>query len=97
MKQGSFLGLKLTDQVMKLLHCVLDPFIREIAGVDSADDICIISQLQDKYIAANKPLYLSFVDPKKAEESSLVGLKRAFRLRSGLYVSSMTCPYIRLL
>ena len=87
---------------MKLLHCVLDSFILEIAGVDSmqyafvpgrrtTDDICIISQLQDKYIAANKPLYLSFVDPEKVEESSFVGLKRAFGLRSGLYVSSMTC------
>ena len=59
----------------------------------TTDDICIISQLQDKYIAANKPLYLSFVDPEKAEESSLVGLKRALGLRSGLYVSSMICIY----
>ena len=29
-----------------------------------------------KNIAANKPLYLFFVDLEKAEESSLVGLKR---------------------
>ena len=80
---------------MKLLHCVLDSFIREIAGDDSmqyafvpdrrtTDDICIISHLQDNYIAANKPLYLSLVDPENAEESSLVGLKRALGLRSGL-------------
>ena len=61
---------------MKLLQCVLDSFIWEVAGVDSmqyvfvpgrstTDDICIISLMQDKYmyIAANKPLYLSFVDP----------------------------------
>ena len=80
---------------MKLLHCVLDSFIWEIAGVDSmqyafvpgrctTDDICIISQLKDKYIAENTPLYLSFVDPEKAEESSLVGLKSALGLRSRL-------------
>ena len=48
-----------------------------VPGRRTADDICIISQLQDKNIAANKPLYLFFVDPEKAEVSSLVGLKRA--------------------
>ena len=55
-----------------------------VPGRRTADDLCIISQLQDKNIAANKPLYLFFVDPEKAEESSLVGLKRALGLRSGL-------------
>ena len=59
-----------------------------VPGRRTTDDICrpIVFQLRDKYIAANKPLYLSFVDPEKAEESSLVGLKRALGLRSGLYM-----------
>ena len=67
-----------------------------VPGRRTTDDICIISQLQDKYIAANKPLYLSFVDPEMAEEF-FVGLKRALGLKSGLNVSSMTCTCIRIL
>ena len=68
-----------------------------VPGRRTADDICIISQLQDKNIAVNKPHYLFFVDPEKADESSLVGLKRALGLRSGLQVSSMTFTCIRIL
>ena len=54
---------------MKLLECVLDSFIREMVDIDAmqfgfvpgrgtTDAIFIIRQLQEKYIAANKPLAL---------------------------------------
>ena len=77
LERGNYPGLKLTDQVMKLLECVLDSFIREMVDIDAmqfgfmpgrgtADAIFIIRQLQEKYIAANKPLYFPFVDLEKA-------------------------------
>ena len=28
--------------------------------------ICVVRQLQEKHLAANKPFYVSFVDPEKA-------------------------------
>ena len=73
----NYLGLKLTDQVMKLLERVLDSFIREMVDIDAmqfgfvpgrgtTDAIFIIRQLQEKYIAANKPLYFAFVELEKA-------------------------------
>ena len=75
--RGNYRGLKLTDQVMKLLERVLDSFIRDMVDIDSmqfgfvpgrgtTDAIFIIRQLQEKYLAANKPLYLAFVDLEKA-------------------------------
>ena len=77
LERGNYRGLKLTDQVMKLLEPVLDSFIREIVdidamhfgferGRDTTDAIFIIHQLQEKRIAANKPLYFAFVDLDKA-------------------------------
>ena len=77
LERGNYRGLKLTDQVMKLLKRVLDSFIREMVDIDAmqfgfvpgcgtTDAIFIIRQLQEKYIAANKPLYFAFVDLEKA-------------------------------
>ena len=77
LERGNYRGLKLTDQVMKLLERVLDSFIREMVDIDAmqfgfvpgrgtTDAIFIICQLQEKYIAANKPLYFAFVDLEKA-------------------------------
>ena len=77
LEQGNYHSLKLTDQVMKLLQPVLDSFIREmvdiaamqfgfVPGHGTTDATFIIRQLQDKYIAANKPLYFAFVDLEKA-------------------------------
>ena len=77
LERGNYRGLKLTDQVMKLLERVLDSFIPEMADIDAmqfgfvpgrgtTDAIFIIHQLQEKYIAANKPLYFAFVDLEKA-------------------------------
>ena len=35
LEQGNYRGLKLTDQVMKLLERVLDSFIREMVDIDA--------------------------------------------------------------
>ena len=75
--RGNYRGLKLTDQVMKLLEHVLNSIIRNmvdihtmqfgfVQGQDTTDVIFIVRQLQVKFIAANKPLYLAFVDLEKA-------------------------------
>ena len=77
LERENYLGLKFMDQVLKLLERVLDSFIREIVEMDyiqfgflgrgTTDAIFIIHQLQEeKYIAANKPLYFAFVDLEKA-------------------------------
>ena len=51
MKRGNYHGLKLTEQVMKVL----------------IDVIFVVRQLQEKYLAANKRLhYMAFIDLEKA-------------------------------
>ena len=73
---GNYRGLKLTDEVMKLLERVLDFYICEMVNIDemqfgsvpsigTTDAIFIVRQLQ-KYIAAKKPLCFVFVDLEKA-------------------------------
>ena len=75
--RGNYPGLKLTDQVMKLLERVVDFSIRKMVNIDkmqfgfvpcrgTTDAIFIFRQLQEKYFAANKPDYIAFVDLEKA-------------------------------
>ena len=77
LERGNYRGLKLTDQVMKLVERVLDSHIRKMVNIDemqfgfvpgkgTTDAIFIARQMQEKYIAANKPLYFAFVDLEKA-------------------------------
>ena len=65
------------DQVMKLLERIVEQLIRKktqisdmqfgfMPGRGTTDAIFIVRQMQEKYLAANKPLYLAFVDLKKA-------------------------------
>ena len=56
---------------MKLLERVLDSFIQEMVDIDAMQfgivpGFFIFRRLQEKYIAANKPLYFAFVDLEKA-------------------------------
>jgi len=62
---------------MKLLECVLDTSIRGMVNIDStqfgfvpgqgtSDAIFLISQLQEKHFAVNKPLFIAFVNLEKA-------------------------------
>ena len=75
--RGNYRGLKLTDQVMKLLEQVLDFNIHEMVNINevqfvpvpgrsTTDTIVFVRQLQEKYIAAEKPLYFTFVNLEKA-------------------------------
>ena len=69
--------LKLTEQVMKILEKTVDGLIRQLVSIDDSqfgfvpgrgttDAIFVVRQLQEKYLAANKRLYMAFVDLEKA-------------------------------
>ena len=75
--RGNHRGLKLTEQVMKVLERIVDSLIRQVMSTDysqfgfvpsrgTTDAIFVIRQLQEKYLAANKRLYMAFVDLEKA-------------------------------
>jgi len=77
LERGNYRGLKLIDQVMKVLERVVEQLIRKkiqisdmqfgfMPGRGTTDAIFIVRQMQEKYLAANKPLYLAFVDLEKA-------------------------------
>ena len=75
--RGNYRGLKLTEQVMKVLERIVDGLIRQVVSIDDSqfgfvpgrgttDAIFVVRQLQEKYLAANKRLYMAFVDLEKA-------------------------------
>ena len=77
LNRGNYRGLKLTDQVMKVLERVLDSAIRQMVDINkiqygfvpgrgTTDAIFTVRQLQEKYRAVKKPLYFCFVDLEKA-------------------------------
>ena len=76
--QGNYHGLKLTEQVMKVLERIVDGLIRQVVSIDDSqfgfpgrgttDAIFVIRQLQEKYLAANKRLYMAFIDLEKASD-----------------------------
>ena len=77
LERGNYRGLKLTEQVMKVLDRIVDGLIRQVVSIDDSqfgfvpgrgttDAIFVIRQLQEKYLAANKRLYMAFVDLEKA-------------------------------
>ena len=77
LERGSYLGLKLTEQVMKVLERIVDGLIRQVVSIDNSqfgfvpgrgttDAIFVVRQLQEKYLSANKRLYKAFVDLEKA-------------------------------
>ena len=70
-------GLKLTEQVMKILERIVDGLIIQLVSINDSqfgfvpgrgttDAIFVVRQLQEKYLAANKRLYMAFVDLEKA-------------------------------
>ena len=74
--RGNYRGLKLTEQVMKVLEKIVDGLIRQVVSIydsqfgfvpgrDSTDAIFVVRQLQEKYLAAKKRLYMAFVDLEK--------------------------------
>ncbi len=75
--RGNYRGLKLLDQVMKVLERVVEKLIRDMVDIDemqfgfvpgrgTTDAIFILRQLQEKYLAKKKNLYFAFVDLEKA-------------------------------
>ena len=77
LERGNYCGLKLTEQVMKVLERIVDGLIRQVVSIDDSqfgfvpgrgttDAIFVVRQLQEKYLAANKRLYMAFVDLEKA-------------------------------
>ena len=76
LNRGNYRGLKLIEQVMKVLELVVEGLIRQRVKIDemqcgfmsgrgTTDAIFIVRQLQ-KHLAANKPLYMAFVNLEKA-------------------------------
>ena len=75
--RGDYRGLKLIEQVMKVLERVVEGLVRQRVEIDemqcgfmsdhgTTDAIFIVRQLQEKHLAANKLLYMAFVDLEKA-------------------------------
>ena len=73
LNRGNYRSLKLIEQVMK----VLEGLIRQRVEIDemqcgfmsgdgTTDAIFIVRQLQEKHLAATKPLYMAFIDLEKA-------------------------------
>ena len=77
LNRGNYKGSKLIEQVMKVLEHVVEGLIRQrveieemqcgfMSGRGTTDAIFNLRQLQEKHLAANKPLYMAFVDLEKA-------------------------------
>ena len=75
--RGNYRGLKLIDQVMKVMERVVEQLLRKQVRIDdmqfgfspgkgTTDAIFIVRQMQEKHQAIGKPLYLAFVDLEKA-------------------------------
>ena len=74
---ASYRGIKLTDHVMKVLERLIEKKVKSRVDVDgmqfgftsgkgTMDAICIVRQMQEKYLAKKKELWLAFVDLEKA-------------------------------
>ena len=80
--------------VMKILERIVDGFIRQLVSIDNTqfdfvpgrgttDAIFVVRQLQEKYLAANKRLYMAFIDLEKAfdrvsRKGHLVGAEKTW-------------------
>ena len=67
LERGNYCGLKLTEQVMKVLERIVDSLIRQLVSINDSqfgfvlgrgttDAIFVVRQPQEKYLAANKRL-----------------------------------------
>ena len=77
LERGNYRGLKMLDQVLKIVERVLEQIIREQVSIDSmqfgfmpgkgtTDAIFILRQLHEKYISKKKDIFFIFVDLEKA-------------------------------
>ena len=72
LERGNYRGLKLTDQVMKLLERVLDSFIREMVDIDA---------MQFGFVPGRGPLTSSSSSANCKRSTSLQSCKQATLLR----------------
>jgi hypothetical protein len=74
---GSYRGIKLLDQGMKVFERVMETKIRKRVNIDgmqfgftpgkgTTDAIFIVRQIQEKFLAKKKELWMAFVDLEKA-------------------------------
>ena len=74
---GSYMVIKLLEHAMKVLERLIEGRVRKIVKIDSkqfgfmagrstTDAIFMVRQLQEKYLAKNKELWIAFVDLEKA-------------------------------
>ena len=79
LERGNYRGLKLIEQVMKVLERIVDSLIRQLVSIDDSkfgfvpgrgttDTIFVVMQLQEKYmyLVANKRLCMALIDLEKA-------------------------------
>ena len=77
LERGNYRGIKLLDQVMKIMERVLEDMLRDrvtindmqfgfMPGKGTTDAIFVVRQLQEKYRAKKKELFYVFVDLEKA-------------------------------
>ena len=70
---GSYIGIKLLDQVIKVFEKVIERKTRTLVNLDdmqfgfrpgrgTTDAIFIVRQIQEKYLAQKKDLWIAFVD-----------------------------------
>ena len=74
---GSYRGIRLLEHVLKVLERVIEARVRRIVKINdmqfgfmpgrgTTDAIFIVRQLQEKYLAKKKDLWMAFVDLEKA-------------------------------
>ena len=77
MECGSYRGIRLLEHVMKVLERIVEARVRRIVKIDdmqfgfmsgrgTTDAIFIVRQLQEKYLAKKKDLWMAFIDLEKA-------------------------------
>ena len=116
LERGNYRGLKLTEQVMKILERIVDGLIRQLVSIDDSqfgfvpgrgttDTIFVVRQLQEKYLAANKRLYMAFIDLEKAFDRvpwkvvwwalRKLGVEEwIVRLVQGMYANVRSCVHV---
>ena len=101
LERGNYRGLKLTEQVMKILQRIVDGLIRQLVSIHNSqfgfvpgrgttDAIFVVRQLQEKYLAANKRLH-GFCRPRKVIWWALrkLGVEEwIVRLVQGMYANA---------
>ena len=85
LERGNYRGLKLLDQCLKVVDCIVEVIIRDRIEIDkmqfgfmpgqgTTDAIFILRQMQKKFLAKNLSLFFAFVDLERFPVKSYGGL-----------------------